>query len=388
MSTAVTVRKVENDADFRAFFELPWSIYRDDPNWVPPLQSIRRETLDREKNPAWDYLEGDYFVAWRDKTPVGTIAAFVNRRHNEFHNENVAWFGFFDVYDDAEAARALLDTALVWARSRGYDAVRGPQSFTTHEECGLLVDGFGPPVLLMPYNAPYYATHIEAAGFERVMDTYSFYYDYEPERFKQSKEHSRLQKLVKRITRNGDISVRSVDRRNLRDDFALFKSLYNRAWVANWGFTPMTERELDALVESLGMIFDPRLSAIVSVENEPVGFMLGAPDFNRAIQAAYPRPNEPELLTLLRVAWHWKIRPKIDGFRIPLMGVVEEHRKRGLDLVMYSHFLDQLQAMKRPYRHVDGGWVLETNQDMMGTLKGAGMAIYRTYRFYEKPVSR
>jgi GNAT superfamily N-acetyltransferase len=384
MSATVIVRKVENDADFRAFFELPWAIYKDDPNWVPPLPSIRRETLDREKNPAWDYLEGDYYVAWRGNTPVGTIAAFVNRRHNEFHKENIAWFGFFDVYDDAEVARALLDTALEWARSRGYDAGRGPQSFTTHEECGLLVEGFAPPVVLMPYNAPYYAGHIEAAGFEGVMDTHSFYYDYVQERFEQSKEHERLTKLVKRITRNGDISVRSVDRRAMHDDFALVKALYNRAWVANWGFTPMTERELDGLVESLGMIFDPRLSAIVSVDGEPVGFMLGAPDFNQVLKAAHPRPREPEVLALLRAAWHWKIRPKIEGFRIPLMGVVEEHRKRGLDLVMYNHFMDQLKTMKRPYRHVDGGWVLETNQDMMGTLKGAGMEIYRTYRFYEK----
>ncbi len=387
MSAAVTVRKVENDADFKAFFEMPWHVNKNDPNWVPPLLSMRKETLDREKNPSWNYLEGDYYVAWRGDKPVGTIAAFVNNRHNEYHNENIAWFGFFDVYDDAEAAKALLDTAIEWAHSRGYDAVRGPQSFTNNEECGLLVDGFEQPVLVMPYNQPYYARHIEASGFTKVMDTYSFHFDFSVERFEASKENARLEKLVKRVTRNGDISVRSANRKDIRGDFLIFMDLYNRAWSRNWGFTPMSEADVDVLAEGIGMIFDPRLAAIVLLDGKPAGFMLGAPDFNKALKAAYSKPREPEVLALLRVAWHWKIRPKIDGFRIVWMGVAEEYRNRGLDLVMYHHILQNLKAMKKSYRHVDAGWVLETNQDMIGTLKSAGMEIYRTYRFYEKELN-
>ena len=170
MSNPVAVRKVENAGDFRAFFEFPWHLYKNDPHWVPPLLSMRRDLLDKEKNPAWaEYMEGDYFAAWRGDQIVGTIVAYINHRHNKFHEEHIGWFGAFEVYDDQEAATALLETAAEWVKSRGYDAVRGPQTFTTHEECGLLVDGFTRPTLLMPYNYPYYQQLVENAGFHKNM---------------------------------------------------------------------------------------------------------------------------------------------------------------------------------------------------------------------------
>lgn len=106
MASTVSIRKVDNAADFKAFFEFPWTLYKGDPNWVPTLLSMRRELLDKQKNAAWDYMEGDYFAAWRGDKIVGTIAAFINHRHNEFHEEHIGWFGAFEVYDDAEAARA------------------------------------------------------------------------------------------------------------------------------------------------------------------------------------------------------------------------------------------------------------------------------------------
>ena len=107
--SALTVRKVESDSDFKAFFEFPWTIYKDDPNWVPPLLSIRKKLLDRKKNPSWEYLTGDYFVAWRGSEPVGTITAFINHRHNETWQEKIGWFGLFETYDDPEISQALLD---------------------------------------------------------------------------------------------------------------------------------------------------------------------------------------------------------------------------------------------------------------------------------------
>jgi hypothetical protein len=377
---SVTIRKVETRADFKAFFTFPWTVYKDDPHWVPPLLSIRRETLDRKKNPAWEYLEGDYFTAWRGETIVGTIAAFVNHRHNEFHDENIAWFGFFEAENDPEAAAALLQTAFDWARSRGYNAVRGPQSFTTHEETGLLVDGFERPILLMPYNPPYYQRLIEGQGFHKVMDTYSYYYNWALSDGANMDE--RIAKVVQRVERTVKATLRPINRKKLREDFALFKELYNKVWEKNWGFVPMTPRELDQLIKSLGMIFDPRLACFVEVGGEPIGFMLGVPDFNQPVQRAYPRPGVPEPLTLLRVLFHWKLRPTIDWMRIPLMGIREEYRNRGLELLMLSHFYRHVRTM--PYKHLDCGWILETNQAMNGVLQGIGCTVHRTYRYYEK----
>lgn len=383
MSQPVVVRKVENRADFKAFFEFPWTLYRDDPNWVPPLLSMRRDQLDHHKNPAWEYMEGDYFAAWRGDQIVGTIAAYINHRHNEFHSERVGWFGAFEVYDDQEAATALLDTAAAWVKARGYDTLRGPQTFTTHEDVGILVDGFTRPVLLMPYNYPYYQRLVETAGLTKAMDVYSFHLSRQG-----TQEHAtgeRLERLTRAVMKRNKITIRQVDSRNLKAEFALFKELYNAAWVANWGFVPMTPRELDALVKNLGQFFDPAFAFFAEVDGVPAGFIMGIPDFNQVLHRARPRPGVPELWTLLRALWFWKVRPVITWARIPLMGVKPEFRNKGVDAALYYHVLEAL-LYSSYVEHSDSGWILEINENMVSIALSFGSTIYKTHRFYEKKV--
>ncbi|MBZ0301245.1 MAG: N-acetyltransferase [Anaerolineae bacterium] len=381
MSNPVTVRKVENAQDFKAFFEFPWQVYHNDPNWVPPLLSMRHELLDKKKNPAWEYMEGDYFAAWRGDRIVGTIAAFINHRHNEFQEEHIGWFGAFEVYDDQEAATALLDTAAEWVRARGYDAVRGPQTFTTHEDCGLLIDGFVRPSLLMPYNHPYFQSLVETAGFVKTMDLYSFHMDRYLSR--DSGLDGRLRRITESAKKRYKITIRPIDRKRLKAEFALFKELYNTAWDKNWGFVPMTPRELDNLVASLGQFFDPDFAFFAEVEGEPAGFVLGIPDFNQVLQKANPRPGVPEVVSLVRALYYWKIRPVMNWVRIPLLGVKEEYRKKGVDVALYFTILDACLNHPR-IEHSDGGWILETNADMVSIAKNMGLDIYKTHRLYER----
>lgn len=380
MAAPVEVRKVETKSDYKAFFEFPWRHYKDDPNWVPPLLSMRRDLLSKEKNPAWEYMEGDYFTAWRGEQIVGTITAFINHRHNEFHNEHVGWFGTFEVIDDQEAAQALLDTAGAWVKSRGYETMRGPQSFTTHEECGVLIDGFNRPVLLMPYNYPYYRQLIENAGFTKSMDVVSLYYDHQLAR--ENDLNNRLGKMVDRMKQRGGITIRKINLKRKKQEFELFKEIYNDAWDANWGFVPMTEKELDALVESLGMFFDPDFAFFAEVDGKAVGFMLSLPDFNEILHAAYPRPGVPELVSLIKAGWNWKVKRIIHGIRCPLMGVRAEYRNRGIDMALFHATLNALIPAER-YEYIDCGWILETNQLIEMCLK-LGAKIYKTHRFYEK----
>jgi GNAT superfamily N-acetyltransferase len=384
MSSAVTVRKVESREDFKAFFEFPWTLYKGDSNWVPPLLSMRRDLLDKQKNPSWEYMEGEYFAAWRGDKIVGTIAAFINPRHNEFHEEHIGWFGAFDVYDDQEAATALLNTAAEWVKARGYDAIRGPQTFTTHEDVGVLVDGFVRPILLMPYNHPYYGTLIANAGFHKAMDVYSFHLSRQG-----AIEHAtsdRLERLTKAVMKRNKITVRQIDRKRLKEEFLLFKEIYNTAWDKNWGFVPMTPKELDALVKSLGQFFEPDFAFFADVDGEPAGFIMGIPDFNQVLRLAYPHPGEPEIFTLLKALWYWKINPVIDWVRIPLMGVKEAFRNKGVDAVLYYHVLEALMNSKS-IQHSDSGWILEANENMVSIAKSFGSEIYKTHRFYEKKVS-
>lgn len=376
----VVVRKVENAADSKAFFELPWKVYRNDPNWVPQLLSMRRELLDKHHNPAWEYMEGDYFIAQRGDQVVGTIAAFVNHRHDEFHNEKIGWFGAFDVFNDHEAAAQLLETAEHWVKARGINTVRGPQTFTTHEDVGLLIDGFERPVVLMPYHPPYYRALIEQQGYTEKLDTFSFYFDWDM--LKAADLEPRFERITNRIQQRGTVNLRPIDRKNLRRDFELFKEIYNKAWVDNWGFVPMTEKELNALIEGLSMIFDPDLAVFAEINGQVVGFLIVVPDFNQVLHAAYPQPGTPEIFTLIKAGWHWKVRPVITATRVPLMGVLGEHRTKGIDMLMYYHVMKELR--RKGFKSVDCGWILESNHDMIGIMRGFGMKQYRTYRLYEK----
>jgi len=226
---------------------------------------------------------------------------------------------------------------------------------------------------------------VESAGYKGIMDAYSMYGNWDTAEQKAIVE--RVTKLADFAKKRGRISVRPINRRELQAEFELFRQIVNDAWDQNWGFTPVTKPEVKALADSLGMIFDPNLACFGYVDDEPAGFVLSVPDFGQVLQKAQPRPGIPEPISLLRAAWHWKIRPVIDWLRVPLMGVVQKHHQTGVDLAMYSYILQQFAEHKQ-YKHLDVGWILESNLPMMNlALKSMGMKIYKTYRFYEKSVT-
>lgn len=379
---------MESARDFKAFLEFPWTVYRGDPNWTPPLLSMRRHLLDRTKNPSFEYLDADYYVAWRGDQPVGTIAAFINHRHNEYHPEdnNIAWFGFFECLDDADAARALLGTAQDYARAKGsYTAVRGPANFTLNDECALLIENFEPALILMPYNPPYYQRLIEGSGlgYDKIMDTVSVLA--EPSHYLDENGNlsPRVVKLVETMKEKRGIGVRLADMSRLTEELKLLRELYSSAWEKNWSFVPPTERELDDLFQNLKQYFFPRLGVLGTVQGQEVGFMLGLPDMNQVLRRAYARPGTPEVWTLLKALWHWKIRPKITRQRILLFGIKEEFRGKGVDGAIYLEYLRQSIPT---YPVVDAGWVLETNAKALNAMYTFDARIYKRYRFYQAPL--
>ncbi len=377
-SEVLSVRPIDNKQEFKQFFEFPWVLYKDDPYWVPMLLSMRRDLLDKKKNPAWEYMEGQYFGAWRGDTLVGTITALVNHRHNEIWDENIAWFGTFEAYDDQEVVNGLLRSAEEWATARGYTTLRGPQSFTTHQETGLLVDGFEQPVIEMPYNPPYYKNLIETAGYEKRMDVVSMYFH--RDMAVKAGSDIRLKKLADFACKRYNVSIRKLDPKRKKEEFRLFRDLYNQAWDKNWGFVPMTDRELQDLVDNLGMLVEPEMAFFAEVDGQPAGFSLAVPDFNEMLKRAYPRPGVPEILTLLQVGWHWKIAKTTRGTRLPLMGVKEEYRNMGIHTALLSATYEN---MPEQYTHIDCGWILETNPLHDMSLK-LGADPYKTHRYYEK----
>jgi GNAT superfamily N-acetyltransferase len=371
------ITPVENENERLAFLTFPWKVYRHDRYWVPPLLSERKAFTDPKKNPFYQHARVQLFVAQRGGEIVGTIAAFTNDLYNQFHEANVGWFGFYEVLPDPEAARALLDTAVGWARDAGHTSILGPAQFSTNDEIGLLVDGFDDtPRILMTYNPRSYPGYVEAAGFHKAMDLFAYRASLD------TISLDKVRRVVRKIRTRRNFHIRSIRMDDFAREVENIKTVYNKSWERNWGFVPMTDAEVARLGEQLKPILDPDLVAMVEDEGRVVGFGLTLPDLNQPLRRAYPRPGRPEWLTLLRLAWHWKVRREVNWIRAFGLGVLPEYRGSGVDALLYFHTLEQ--AIKKSYRSVEMSWLLESNEMVLRSAEFLGGRRYKTYRVYER----
>jgi GNAT superfamily N-acetyltransferase len=334
--------------------------------------------LSRSKNPFFEHAEAEYFLAERDGVVVGRIAAISNRLHNETHGDRVGFFGFFECINDQSVANALFDAAAEWCRAKGHDVLRGPTSFSVNDECGLLVDGFQfPPALMMPHNPPYYVDLVERAGFIKARNLLvyqgghpSIYYPV-PERLARGTELIR-QRL--------GVTIRPLDLSRFEQEVETIKEIYNQAWEKNWGFVPMTEREIDHLAEQFRPVVIPDFVPIAEKDGKVVGFGIALPDLNEILR----QNRRGRLLPVLpRLLWALKMR-KIRRTRILLLGVVPEYRGKAVDAMLY-HWI-WTRAEKLGFTWGEAGWILEENVAMNAGLERMTFRVYKTYRLYDRPI--
>ena len=373
MSRDVRIAPVRNRQDLHQFTQLPWHLYSDDPAWVPPLLFDLKKLLSPKKHPFHKHADVQYFLARLNGQVVGRIAAIVNHRHIQFHNESVGFFGFFESIDDQDVAQALLAAAEQWVGQRGVRSVRGPMSFSTNEECGLLVNGFNTaPMVMMSHHRPYYARLIRTAGYAKAKDLLAYLIDLRED----ATIPERLVHGVQRLQRKQAITIRSIDVRRFEEEVRLLHGIYHRAWEHNWGFVPMTEAEVDLLAHTLRLVADPKLCLIAELDNRPVGFALALPDYNQVLRRMNGR-----LFPLggLKLLWY---KRRIDALRVLLLGTNPDVRVRGLDAMLYLKLWQHVLAYG--YRLVECSWILEDNWSMQRGLERMGARIYKTYRVFEK----
>lgn len=374
------IKPVETHEDRKAFLSFPWTVYKDDPYWVPPIFSERMEFTDPTKNPFFEHAEVAFFMAMRGDEIVGTIAVFTNHAHNEYHNENIAFFGFFEVLEDAEASQKLFETAEVWAKKRGHTALRGPAQFSTNDECGLLVDGFNDrPRILMTYNPSYYVDLIEKSGYTYARDLWA--YKLGVDEFMEN-IGDRLEKLTTRIMERKNITIRNLNMKEYDEVVSKVKVLYNKAWSKNWGFIPFNEAEFNKLAKDLKDVIDPEIVFIAEKDGNTVGFSLSLPDLNEPLRLAYPKPNTPTWWVLAKLFWHWQVRKQVSWIRSYAMGVIPEYRKLGIDALFY--YKTALVAAKKGIKIAEMSWILDNNDKMNKPIIAMGGQVYKTYRIYEK----
>lgn len=368
--------------DWAKFVALPWDsgIYANDPNWVPPLRLQIKDLLDPKKNPFFKHAKVYAVIAWRGKCPVGRLLGVIDENHNTFHDEKIAFFGFFESEKNPETAQALFAEISKWAQLRGMRELRGPMNPSTNHECGLLVDGFeDPPSVMMTYNPPYYGALIEGCGLKKSKDLYAW-------ELKQSTTFSdRLLKHAERLKRRTQIHIRPVNLKNFDAEVDQILEIYNNAWEKNWGFVPMTPEEFRHMAKDLKSVLDPRLLLIAEVRGEAVGFALALPDINQALKSN--RSGKLLPLGLVKLLWNLKgpgRKKRLNRLRILTLGIKRGHQSSGLGPLLYTEYLKLGRELG--YERGEASWILEDNLPMNRALEQMQASHTKTYRIYEKGI--
>ncbi len=373
----VTIKKVEGKKDLARFIDFPHELYKDDPNYVPELFIAQRDMLDvtKKKNlhPFHLHSKLDLFLAENDGKIVGRIAAIRNNNHIAYTGLNEGFFGFFDVENNYEVAKKLFDTVVEWQKKEKLTGVSGPVNFSTNETCGLLIEGFdSPPVVMMTYNRKYYADFLDKYGFKKKMDMFAYLLDVKT----PAPELMRMQKLLSRRLESKGITIRTANMKKFGEETERLKGIYNSAWEKNWGFVPMTDDEFRYMAKDLKMIVDPDFCLLAEHNGKTVGFALVLPDINvilRTIKKGRLLPTG-----IFKLLFQKK---KIKLGRIITLGVIDGYRKMGIDAVFYSMIWET--AARKNYDYGEASWILESNEMMNRAMINAGGRVYKKYRIYD-----
>lgn len=372
----VDIVEVETPAHLKQFIALPNRLYRSNDNYVAPLNIERKEFFDTQTNPFYRSARTALFLAWRNGEPVGRIATCISYRHNEFHEEQVGFFGFFDTVDDDAVSRKLLKVAMITLKKAGMTKMRGPMNFSTNHECGFLVEGYdSPPMVMMPYNSPYQVKLAEAFGLKKAMDLIAY------RLHEQTGISDRILSVVEKRKERSGITIRSLNMRKFEQEVDGLREVYNGAWARNWGFVPMDEAEFNHMAKNMKQIVDPRIVMIAEYEGKMIGFSLALPNINQALIKLNGRLFPFGLFKLL---WHTKIRKTIDSCRIVTFGIIPEYQKRGVDMMLFHETFKQ--CAKHGYHWGELSWVLETNELMKRGIEQMQATPYKTYRILEMPL--
>jgi GNAT superfamily N-acetyltransferase len=307
---------------------------------------------------------------------VARLGACVDRLFNEYQGLSWAWLGFFESFDDPHAAAALFRTAWTWAGDKGADTCVGPASFTTNDECGLLVDGFEhPPLILTPHNPPYYERLWVECGWEPAMDLWAWRSE-EP----RTALSERQRRVLDRLKARSGLSIRGMRMDDFDAEVRRFFQVYNSAWSRNWGFAPMTEEEIRHLAKGLRQIIDPELALVVETRaGEPLAVCIALPDVNQALRRV--RSGR-----LLPVGWWPLMRAARHPGRVRVfaLGVAPEHQQRAVGPLLYAEIVDRLRAKGTAW--AEASWILATNTRMNNAIEAMGAVRYKTWRLYERRV--
>ena len=373
----LAIEKVDtsNRAQVRRFVQLPYSIYRDCPQWVPPLNMDAYNQLNRKKHPFHEHSDVDFFLAVRDGRDVGRIAAIENKPFNEYHNGREADFYFFECENDQEAANALFNTVFEWAKARGLNSVVGPKGMGPLDGYGIQVLGFEhrQTMNMLNYNHSYYQQLVESQGFVKEVDFISCYLP-----AGQFRIPERVERIAKRVMERGHLEIKTFkDKRELISWAPRIGQAYNKAFVDNWEYYPLTQREIDFVVDNIMAIADHRLIKIITHGDEIVGFLFAFHDISAALQRAGGRLFPFGLFHILLEL------KRTDTVIANGMGILPGFQGHGGNALLYYAMGGTLLDFKQ-FTHVEMAQVAETTAQMRADLKNLNGVEYKNNRVYRR----
>jgi hypothetical protein len=367
----------ENKVQVKRFVDLSYRLYKDCPQWVPPLFIDSNLPLNRKKHPFFEHSEADFFVAVRDGEVVGRICAANNKLFNEYHKTKKAHFYGFEAVNDLEVARALFDAVSNWAKERGLDTVIGPKGLSPFDGYGILVEGFEhrQMMTMTNYNFSYYPNLIEALGFEKEVDFVSCYLPAD-----SFKIPERVERIAKRVIDRGDLWVKKFrNKRELIQWAPRIGYAYNKAFIHNWEYYPFTEGDVKYAVDNVFLVADHRLIKLILYKEEIVGFLFAFPDVSRALQRAKGRLFPFGILDLLL---EMKRTKTISGNG---MGILPEFQGKGGNALLYYEMGKTVLGFNQ-FEHVEMTQVAETTRQMRADLKNLNGVEYKNHRVYCKVI--
>lgn len=369
----IAVSEVRGKADLKAFVDFPYALYDQTSNWVPPLKMDIKDQLNRKKNPWFEHAEAEFFLARRGGEVVGRISAQIDHNFNEFQGNDWGLFGWFECTDDSAVAEALFDAAAAWLKARGRDRMVGPFSYTTNDECGVLIDGFEiEPAILEPWNYEYYPKLFDGAGFAKAMDLLM----YKMEIADRDKVRPAIFAAAARVD-DSSYRLKRFSRLTLKSDVDRFLDIYNASWEKNWGFVPLTETEVRHYAKTLLPVLDKNWAFLmIGNDGDNAGAALTLPDYNQVLKHLGGR--------LMPFGWAkflW-YRRKINRVRVLALGVKPRYRTTGLAAKLYIEHLDA--AERTGVTGGTMGWILESNRAMNKSIEALGGTVTRRFRLYER----
>ncbi len=367
----------ENKKQVRRFVELPFQIYKDCPQWVPPLNVDAYNQLNRRKHPFHEHSDMDFFLVVRDGRDVGRIAAIENKPYNRYHSKKTANFFLFECEDDMEAAAALFKAVFDWAKARGLDVVIGPKGMGPLDGYGMLVFGHEhrQTMTMLNYNHSYYQSLMEAQGFVKEVDFISCYLP--ADKFQMPE---RVKKIAERVMQRGHLEIKTFkSKKELLVWADRIGTAYNNAFVNNWEYYPLTQREIDFVVENIMTIADYRLIKIITHGEDVVGFLFAFHDVSAALQRARGKLFPFGLIDILL-----ELR-RTNTVAVNGMGILPEHQGHGGNALLYYAMGNTLLNFSQ-FSHVEMTQVAETTEQMRADLKNLNGVEYKNNRVYRKAI--